>query len=205
MFDYPLSIPVKTAYQELNVPPDASADEIREAKTTAVLRIQKEKARIEADLGRVYGHLPALGEVRRELRTQAIDGDQPADSQRQAARLRLIELEREAEHLLPGFKALERRVEELTRREIEINGMRLEDPASRKVYDDNHPPLALLKLADCTRDAFTANGTAIHLVRRELSEFLAARGEPVFHPTDLTQNDFSADFSENPFLDKDNL
>jgi hypothetical protein len=63
-----------------------------------------------------------------------------------------------------------------------------------------------LRLEDCTKDQFANpkdNKVALALVRLELSAFLAGRGEPVFHPSDLSRSSFMDDFLEHPDLDEE--
>ena len=72
----------------------------------------------------------------------------------------------------------------------------------RLAYDRAHPPLALLKLESCADPVFVDRRTRMFLLRMALSEFLIARQEQVFHPSDLTRGEFSDDFSFNPALDQ---
>jgi hypothetical protein len=80
---------------------------------------------------------------------------------------------------------------------------RLQLEETRLAYDRAHPPLALLKLEDCADPMFVDERTHLFLLRLAISAFLEARGEPVFHPSDLTRRDFSDDFRFNPVLDLD--
>jgi hypothetical protein len=78
---------------------------------------------------------------------------------------------------------------------------RLQREESRLAYDRAHPPLALLKLEDCADELLTDERTCMFLLRLAISEFLAAKHEPVLHPSDLTRRDFSDELTFNPVLD----
>jgi hypothetical protein len=78
---------------------------------------------------------------------------------------------------------------------------RLQREEARLAYDRAHPPLALLKLEDCADELLTDERTCLFLLRMAISEFLAARHEQVFHPSDLTRRDFSDELTFNPVLD----
>jgi hypothetical protein len=101
----------------------------------------------------------------------------------------------------PRCHDLRRRLEDVERRKIRLNQITIDNPEARQQHDREHPPLGLLKIEDAARDAFVENRTAITLLRRELSRFLAARGEEVFHPSDLHRDNFTADMTPNPLLD----
>jgi hypothetical protein len=165
------------------------------------MHTQAEKTRLEAEARRLESEVPELSRARQRV-AELESGPRDALAQElRSAHSRLADLETQAELLHPELRSLRRRADELGRRILELNEVRLEDPQGRKAYDDAHPPLGLLKLADCTRDAFTEQKAALHLVRRELSRFLVERGEEVFHPSDLTREDFTADFTPHPILD----
>jgi hypothetical protein len=80
---------------------------------------------------------------------------------------------------------------------------RLQREDARLAYDRAHPPLALLKLEDCADEWLVDERTCMFLLRLAISEFLAARHERVFHPSDLTRSDFSDELDFNPVLDTD--
>jgi len=66
------------------------------------------------------------------------------------------------------------------------------------------PPLDLLTLTECPSQPFadpTDTRTPLVQLRRELARFLASHGEDVYHPSDLTRDDFTADFTPNELLD----
>ena len=114
---------------------------------------------------------------------------------------RLAELQQTARELDPDFAQLHDRVRELEQQEEAVNRMRILK-ADRADYDREHPPLELLKLENCTRDEFALDSPLLlWLLRRELGRFLRIRGEAVFHPSDLTRDDFRSDFTKNKYLD----
>ncbi len=201
MFDYPVPVPRITAYREFGIDPEATPEEIRDAKNEVSSRIAVERSAVERDLEEVYRAVPGLREAQARVRDLQATGRDAA--LREASRT-LSEIEQKASRACPGFKALRDRLAELDRRIIDLNRLVLENPEERAIYDQAHPPLALLKLADCSRDGFTKTRTALMLLRREVSSFLEKRGERVLHPSDLIREDFREDFTPNPLLDPPN-
>jgi len=81
--------------------------------------------------------------------------------------------------------------------------LKLQSEEERQTYDRAHPPLELLRLADPVKDRFATDPVLVlPLVRRELAEFLGQQGVEVYHPTDLTREDFAADFTLLELLDE---
>jgi hypothetical protein len=64
-----------------------------------------------------------------------------------------------------------------------------------------HPPLALLKLRDCSPTDPADRRATLQSIRKEVAAFLEARGEIVFHPSDLTRDDFRGDYQPHDLLD----
>ncbi len=95
----------------------------------------------------------------------------------------------------PRARALREQIEEL-------NLLALEMSDKRAAYDRAHPPLGLLKLEDCTLDGFVTGAACLQLVRSDVARYLSAQGEPVFHPSDFTRDEFVSDFTANPLLDE---
>jgi hypothetical protein len=197
LFSYPLSLPACTLYEELGLDLAASDDEILSAKAEATIRLQAEKSALDQELEKVYAAVEGLKEAYAEL--PRIEGE--SNLQVRAFRKRLADLERDAQGSDPDFKKKRERAAELELRIHVLNRSALDKPEQRRAYGRAHPPLALLELADGTADSFAEGKTALFLLRRELSRFLAAQGEPVFHPSDFTREDFSSDFHHNPLLD----
>jgi hypothetical protein len=98
--------------------------------------------------------------------------------------------------------ALGERLVVLQDRINEVNGWEIDRPDKRLAYDCGHPPLALLRLEESGSPGLSDVHTSLLLLRRSISEFLTEAGEEVFHPSDLTRQDFSDDFSRNPVLDE---
>jgi hypothetical protein len=198
-FGYPLTLPRKTLYEDLAVDPDASSDEVRWAKGEAARRLQAEKNTLDAALESVYTAIPGLKEAYAEHESLTRSGETGKEVASIARRL--ADLERQAQARDAGFKGKRERSSELTAKIHLLNRTSLDKPDERLAYDIAHPPLALLKLADGALDGFLKGKTLLFLLRREISRFLAARGEAVFHPSDLTREDFTADFTPNLLLD----
>jgi hypothetical protein len=103
----------------------------------------------------------------------------------------------------PEVVELRGQIAERRQQAEEINGWNLDMPDARLAYDCDHPPLALLKLAPSADAALTEPRTCLFLLRSAIAEFLDAKGEAVFHPSDLTRRDFTDDFSFHELLDAD--
>ena len=89
-----------------------------------------------------------------------------------------------------------------TGREGEETVQAIRDPKSRLAYDQANPPLELLKLKSCVPAALADNRAVLALLRRDIGDFLTSHGEGIFHPSDLTRQDFEDDFTYNPLLDE---
>jgi hypothetical protein len=203
LFSTPLPRPVPRLYRELRIEPDASDDEVAWAKVAATARLRREQAELRADLDDLEKRVPGLADARervRELRRPP-DAEPPAPGALREAERRLARLEREAFRRDPLVGAKRRRADEVRQAILDLAAVGLDEPDKRLAYDRAHPPLALLKLEDCGEPAFDDPRTRLFLLRSAVASFLADRGEPVYHPSDLTRVDFSADFDHNELLD----
>jgi chromosome segregation ATPase len=200
LFEFPLPYPRSTVYTELGITPDADSQTLRDAQSALIGRLRGECDQVDARIDRVVDSIEGLREAQRALReTAAHDrGDAAA-----AARRRLAELEEKAVIFDPEYRTLKKRSEEIEARIREINRASLTDPEKRAQYEAEHSPLSLLKVERCSDEGLFDNRLTVALVRREVSAWLADRGEQVFHPTDLTRADFSRDFIPDPVLDGD--
>jgi hypothetical protein len=205
MFDYPLPIPRNTSYQLLDVDPEATAEEISAAQTSIVGALKKEQDAVNRNLKAVYESVPGLEKAYKAVEGLLAKGKQADPAELRRAQVNLAKLEQKAKKIAPGFQELRERFQELGEKIHNINNLGLHDPSIRLAYDMRTPPLSLFKLADCGQAWFKDNTNILYLLRRELSEFITAKGEVVFHPSDLTRQDFSGDFSFNPILDGDGI
>lgn len=197
MFDYPLSIPRNTLYEQLGIKPESLPDEIRGAKQEAVILIRQQKAKLEEKLEEIYKEIPELKPLYKTIK----DSQNKTDAKElENLQKKLSELERKAREINSNFKRMQEEIAELDQKEKKINVITLDKSDERNEYDKLHPPLGLMKLADCNRDQFLERKTAIPLLRKDISRFLTEQGEPTFHPSDLTRDDFSLDFTPNQFL-----
>ena len=193
LFDIPLVLPTHTVYRDLEIEPDSSDQEVKWAAGLRLDRLGEEKKELEKKLEAVYAEVDGL----RDAERAADEDDDPV-----AALARLAELEREAEHLDAEFRRHRRRVTEIEGEIHRLHALALDNPDKRREYDRQHPPLALLGLADATvLDFLDDVKTMLFLLRRELAGFLAERGSEVFHPSDLTREDFSYEFTHSELLD----
>src|SRR5207245_49903 len=86
-----------------------------------------------------------------------------AETELAAATKRVNQLEKLALRLNPDFTRIRKEAEALEAEINEVNSLALENPEKRLAYDQANPPLALLKLTEWPRDAFTDNKTALAL------------------------------------------
>jgi hypothetical protein len=202
MFDYPLPIPLSTHYTALGLSPESTVEEIREAMEERVIALKRRKEAVDRRMEKVYQAVPELRSAYDKIQILQTGSQESGSTEFLHELRRLGELEQKAERIDPEFKQLRERAAELEGKIHELNRMPLQNPEARTLYDMAHPPLALLKLAACARDEFADTKLTLVLVRRELTCFFVAQGEGVFHPSDLTRDDFLADFSFNPLLDE---
>ena len=208
MFDYPLSVPRDTLYEDLGLIPEATPDEVRNAIKDREQELVAQQSKIGTLLESIYTAVPRLKEAESELSTLRLADANLKDreSKLRIARDNLNRLEHQALAINPEFRHLRKQLEELKRQGDGLNNLPFSTPAKRLDYDREHPPLELLKLASYDKNALfdrNLNNIALTALRRELSEFLYEQGEDVFHPSDLTREDFSSDFNYTPFLDGD--
>lgn len=200
MFDLPLYFDRHTLYDELRIEPEALADEIRESKTELIMELDEERVGLEKELKNLESAVPGLQQARQKVEeAQATAEKEPKLFEE--AREHLAEVEVMAMRVNPRYREMLRRMQEIDRRKIHINQITIDNPETRKQYDQGHPPLGIMKLEDATRDGFLEDRTTITLLRRELSQFIAARGEEVSYPSDLYREDFRTDFTRNSLLD----
>jgi len=186
MFDFPLPRSKYTFYDQLGIAPEATVEEIRSAKIEI-------KERIAARQKLVTERIQSILDQARKRRPSSKEGDATSPDP--------VEVEELAAQIDPEYDSLTKQVEDLSNQLNEINKINIEAAEIRLEYDGQNPPCALLKLAVPEKNVFLDKRRALFLLRRELSAFLSADGEPVFHPSDLTREDFSSDFMFIPELD----
>jgi DNA repair exonuclease SbcCD ATPase subunit len=207
MFDYPLWVSRETHYTLLGIPPEATADEIREAINERKQDLAAQVVEIARQVKEVYDKVPDLKKAEEEVRTLRAQRDEgkPVDGAAMAAaQKRLDEAEAKARRVNAEFRALQRKQAELEATASGLNNLGLQNTEQRQAYKRAHPPLDLLELTDCASEPFADPAdtrTPLVQLRRELARFLASLGEEVYHPSDLTREDFTADFTYNELLD----
>jgi len=201
MFDCPLPLPTSTHYDTLGVRPEATAEELREATSELSAALKAKLAAVTAELEEVRKAVPGLREAAEEVKKS--QGDAKADPGAAAAAGRkLTQLELQAVTINPRYRDLCNLERELGEEILRVNELGMENTAKRQGDDKSNPPFELIKLSDCTRDEMAEEPRlAAARLREEVAGFLAARGEPVFHPNDLTRTDFTGDFTPNQILD----
>ncbi len=203
IFDFPLSIPRGTEYDLLGVGPEATPEELNDANDVLVRKLRADQATAMRKLETVYDAVPELRPV--EQRVEDLrSGVESEDPEELGTQLKeLAQLERRAIGIDSGFREHREKAAELLRQIEALNNLSLHNSEERREYDQQHPPFELLKLPPSTLDEFaTDRRVALALIRRDLIRFFAQHGEEVFHPSDLTQEDFSRDFVRNSILDE---
>lgn len=201
MFHYPLPLPRKTTYELLAIGPEATTEEIREAITDLKVALTAEKKVVDQEIAEIHTKLPAIPQLEAQLEAAQKDADTANPEELQRMQRQLRELEKRAAQLHPQYPELCTRREQLGNDILKTSQISLENPTERLNYDRSSPPLELLKLAECRYDTFTDTRLALILLRRELSAFFSSEGERVFHPSDLTREDFRGDFQHHPLID----
>jgi molecular chaperone DnaK (HSP70) len=202
LFDYPIALPQRTAYHDIDIELDASHEEVRWAKYTRSDQLKGEQRELQKKLDDVYKQVSGLREAYRTVQDLHGQGAEVDESKVKEAQEQLRALEREAQRIDPEFRKNRDRVAKLEAELNDLNNKAVDKLDKRAEYDRTNPPLALLRLADCARLGFLEDPrTTLFLLRKELAEFLAQRVGDVFHPSDLTREDFSHDFTANRILD----
>lgn len=202
MFDFPLPPMRPGLYGQLGLGPEATPDEINEATQELSIRIKQQQKTLQRRLDDVFQRLPELRDTYKQFK--ALETADNAGGSGEYARLhaKLARLEEEAVSVCKDFREMRSQADELEKKLHEVNLMAIQRPEDRLEYDRSHPPFELLKLADCGVSPLDDRKTVLAMVRAELSEFLEQSGETVFHPSDLTRQDFRDDYTHDPNLDR---
>jgi hypothetical protein len=207
MLRYPFVVPHQSVYTLLGVDPEASSDEVRDAKLETCTRLDAELKAINKRLSGIYDKVPGLRQAEKSVSNlMARSSKEGSDCAAGIEALKKTQQEhsllfRQARAVDPHFADLKHQAGELERQIREMNSLNLDNPRVRDEYDEKHPPFAILKLENCRRDEFRLNNVAVKIVRRELSKYLQTQNEVVYHPSDLSRQDFTGDFSYCPILD----
>lgn len=202
MFDYPIPPLSHGLYNELGVGPEATAEEISEARQELTVHLRARQKAAQRVLEDVYQEVPQLRETREELKSLEVQGAEADPAKFRNVQLRLTELEEKALTIRSDYKAVRDEAAVVERRLNEVNLMPIQNPEQRLEYDRSHPPLELIKLSDCTTTPLDDPKVALRMVREQLSDFFKQSNEEVFHPSDLTRNDFRCDFTPDANLDR---
>jgi hypothetical protein len=201
MLAFPLFISDTSDYATLGIGPEATSEEINEAKLELIDRIKAIRRQIDRKIDGVYRDVDGLKAASEELKELRGRGDVANPEALRAAELRLAGLEEKARLLAPEFQEWTERSAELERQIHDVNRMGIHKREERLAYDRRNPPFELLQLARPRRDCFSDPRVVLAMLRRELVELLDSRGEDVFHPSDLIRDDFTGDYCFNPILD----
>jgi hypothetical protein len=202
LFSYPLPEPQNTAYHRLRIAPEATEEEIRDAKSRLLGQLTKRKEEINTRLSDVYSQVDGLGQIYKdigELRSQGKDANLHDLSEKEK---KLAELEVKAVAVTPDYKQLVEDSKDLQRRINELNQLNLEKRDERMKYNQETPPCALLRLESDEPGIFTKDRRlALSLLHSDLVDFLEQKGEECYHPSDLTRKNFQSDFTFVHLLD----
>jgi hypothetical protein len=209
MFDYPVSLPCGTLYDDLLIGPEATSQEVADAQAEQLRRIGQKSREVQERLNAVYAQVPGLQAA---LQTHDRLAENPdAGNDLIQARDEVARLERSALRLEPEYRRWRDRLAELQARRAAMNCVDLQNQQQRAEYDAGQPPCDLLKLERDPRNPFSVSEEldldrqlTLAQLRRELVDFLEGHGEHVFHPSDFTRDDFSPDFKYHPLLDSAN-
>ena len=161
MFDLPFAVPHDSSYEELGIAPDATTQEIVEAKLRHIKRLQTRQ---------------------RELSRSITAAMAEAGGNRERATARYPIERWEAEQRAHN------------QREQEINALPLHSAEGRGKYDRENPPFEILRIDASVQELPWGDpAELLAKVRGDVSQFLMEHGEAVFHPSDLTRSDFTAD------------
>ena len=203
LFFFPLPESRDTHYHTLDITPEATIAEIREAKREARSRLNREKRVIEKKLELIYKELPELSHLYSEIKSVREKGNETENDKLVKLERQLKNLEQKAILINPDYQLLREKTSEIENKIYKINRINLENPDERLCYDKSTPPCALLKLESCDHEIFTTEGRkiALFLLRQEIIDFMEKKGEHIYHPSDITRNNFISDFTINPIID----
>jgi hypothetical protein len=204
MFDYPYLKAKDTDYRKLNITPEASKDEITDAKNDILSFLDAQKLEIEKNLKHIYENVQGLRDVEDEIaRLQNSSSSDEAEKYRELLERSTV-LEIQAQKIDPRFSEYKKQLAELRAKVSEINNMKLESQEGRNEYDLSIPLHTLLKLSDFEHPVFSdkEKRMVISLIREELADFFEKeKNTGCFHPSDFTRKHFYLDFNYNEYLD----
>lgn len=202
MFDYPMALISSSDYDEIEVGPDATTEEIIAAKLRAVRELDYTKRELDRSISRAHAAIEGLPE--KLTLVKRLEQSSSPEQQRQliAERSELARLQSDADQREPRLAKWKAHREQLEREIRRINSLSILSPEKRQEYDRYHPPFEILQLVDLTSDRFAAEvRTMLWALRHDLARAMEQLGHPVYHPSDLTRTDFSGDFVWLPMLD----
>lgn len=202
MFDYPIPPLRGSLYNRLGLGPEASSEEINEAKQELAARLRARQRVVQRALEEVYQEMPDLRTTLAELKELERAGTDADPQKYRDTQRKLSGLEEAALQIRADFKAIRDEASVLEHQLHEANLMPIQNAEERLEYDRHHPPFELMKLADCMSSPLDDTKVMLYEVRKELSGFLEQMGEEVFHPSDLTRTDYFHDFTRDQNLDR---
>jgi len=113
LFDYPVTLPAETAYDTLDIRPEATSADIRESRRALQQRCAAEKQALGRRLEAVRTSVPGLQQASEEVSRLENSPEEIAPEELRDARRRLSQLEREAARVAPNFREVRARREEV--------------------------------------------------------------------------------------------
>ena len=197
-FTYPIPR-TSSVYDELGMDATATDQQLGATVTGTIKKLDRERGELQNKIDDAIARIPGFREsLHQEM--ELAKSNPPAKIPTNL-KTKLTEMHRAVLQIAPDFEYNKQRCREIEAEIKRWKDLSLDTPEHRQKYEQQHPPLALLKLRDCSRTRSADRRAALSLIRREVSAFLEAQGEPVFHPSDLTRRDFRGDYQPNDLLD----
>jgi hypothetical protein len=202
MFSYPLFLANDTQYSKLSIFPDATASEIRDAKTRIANEHGERSKKLRARLALIHESVPELKSDLERVEALRRENDKASAASSKEALRKLAASEQRAIGVDPEYRAVVDEIDQLERKISEINSIRLEDGKERSKYDLVTPPCALLKLPQRENPVLGQRRIMLVAIRRAVAAYIEEElNLPCFHPTDETRRIFLTDFEPNETLD----
>ncbi|MBN2202418.1 hypothetical protein JW777_10720 [bacterium] len=204
MFHFPLILSRDTSYAKLGLKPDATANDIQDAKGEILQSLGARKQMLEKRRAGIYEAVPGLETARSRLETMNKSAEKTDPSALKKLHSEIAALEKEAVRIDPDFRKIESDLGRIDREVNDINLIELEKREERQKYDLSTPPCILLRFEEFRADVLTDFRTLLFYARKEFSRFLEEeKNIHCFHPSDLTRRIFTSDYEYNQRIDEE--
>ncbi len=204
MFNYPVILSRNTSYAKLGLTPDATANEIMDAKGEFLQSLNAQRQALVTRQAKIFEAVPGLPSARSRLDTMKKNSEKSDPAALKKLNGEIFDLEKEALKADPDFKKIESDILRIDKEVNEINLILLEKGEDRRKYDLSNPPCILLRFEDFRADVLSGYRTKLIYIRKELSRFFEEiKNLHCFHPSDLTRRIFNTDFEYNKRIDEE--